>query len=231
MDVAIFVPETESRRSTELARKVCGRCPEVDACRFFAVPIPGLRGVWGATTSRDRGRLRNLGGGAAMSDQVLDDVPEPSAPELDALEAEELDDVETSAESTARGPVPACAVCRQPLEPERVRRLAVTCSRQSCQAQHKRNLDQARKLRDKAKSNGHLEPERAPAVAATPVAVALSADAYHANGRGNHASNGWGQAENPQVPLEAVSAWLAALPPAVTAVELGTGWRLARTGA
>ncbi len=224
MDVSLFVPEVENRRTVEVAMKTCGSCPEVDACRSFAVPLPGLRGVWGATTSRDRERLRNLGGGAAMSEPVLDDVDEPSPDELGALEAELAE--EGPVEVPVPQPGPPCVVCGQLLEPERVAKKPVTCAKQSCQTEHRRERERQSKARLAARSNGHAQPEAVPAVAAAPVAVAVSADAYPGDGLDAHAGNG--KAEDPQVPLEAVSVWLRTLPAPVRGVVLD-GWQIVRS--
>ena len=228
MDVAIFVPLVESQAATEVARKVCAGCPVMEECRSFAVPIAELKGIWAGTSSADRKRLRTIGRDGAMSEVALEGVPEPSADELVVLDPE-LANEEPLAEP-APAP-PTCVVCHHELEVERIRRRAVTCTNEDCQAEHRREHERQSKARLPRRGNGHVQPVGAPAVTAAPVAVALSDDAYPANGGGNHAGNGRGQVEDPQVPLEAVSAWLAALPPAVTAVELGTGWRLARTGA
>ncbi len=160
MDVTLFVPEHETPRSTEVARKVCATCPQVEQCRDYAVPLPQLRGVWGGTSSEQRRRLRSMRRDGVMSEPALQDLPPPLAPELATLEAE-LANEELPVEVTAPEPVPACVVCHRPLEAERTRKGAVTCSRETCQVEHRRD----RERRSKARSNGHRQPVAVPAVA------------------------------------------------------------------
>jgi WhiB family redox-sensing transcriptional regulator len=40
------------------AREVCFRCPVRADCRDYALGVPGLHGVWGGTSDRERRRLR-----------------------------------------------------------------------------------------------------------------------------------------------------------------------------
>jgi WhiB family redox-sensing transcriptional regulator len=53
-----FADKTDHARAAK-AKKVCRPCPVVDACRDYAVSIPGLDGVWGATTPTDRVNIRH----------------------------------------------------------------------------------------------------------------------------------------------------------------------------
>ncbi len=42
----------------EAARRVCGSCPVLAACRDYAVPVSELKGVWGGLSEVERRRLR-----------------------------------------------------------------------------------------------------------------------------------------------------------------------------
>jgi WhiB family redox-sensing transcriptional regulator len=52
----------------DAARAVCGACPVSEKCRDYALAIPGLRGVWGGLSEREREQLRQDG---------VVDTPEP----------------------------------------------------------------------------------------------------------------------------------------------------------
>ena len=82
----LFVPEYENRRSTEVARKTCGTCPEAGPCLAFAVPLTSLRGVWGGRTSEQRRRLRRIARMAPTS--PAEDLEGPTDEELAEVEAE-----------------------------------------------------------------------------------------------------------------------------------------------
>lgn len=43
------------------AKQICRGCPVVRQCRDHAVNAPELHGIWGATTPRERERLRRRG--------------------------------------------------------------------------------------------------------------------------------------------------------------------------
>lgn len=40
------------------AKSVCALCPVRSECLLYAMERPSLVGVWGGTSSRDRGRMR-----------------------------------------------------------------------------------------------------------------------------------------------------------------------------
>lgn len=46
------------RTRPEKARALCGGCSQLGPCRRFAMERPGLVGVWGGTTRREREALR-----------------------------------------------------------------------------------------------------------------------------------------------------------------------------
>lgn len=52
----LFFPEQGSH--TEPAKRVCRGCPVMVVCRDYAVRRPELVGVWGATSGRQRERMR-----------------------------------------------------------------------------------------------------------------------------------------------------------------------------
>ena len=43
----------------DAARAVCGACPVEADCREYALGVPGLKGVWGGLSERERERLRH----------------------------------------------------------------------------------------------------------------------------------------------------------------------------
>ncbi|WP_442814218.1 WhiB family transcriptional regulator [Streptomyces sp. NBC_00151] len=43
------------------ARALCAGCGFLDACRAYALENPGLYGVWGGTTRRERQAVRRRG--------------------------------------------------------------------------------------------------------------------------------------------------------------------------
>lgn len=49
------------------ARAICAQCPVQSECLEYALPVPGLRGVWGGTSERERRQLRE----AATASQLL----------------------------------------------------------------------------------------------------------------------------------------------------------------
>lgn len=55
-DPEIFV--SDNLGDQNYAKSVCLNCPVVDACLRYAMERPALVGVWGGTSSRDRGRMR-----------------------------------------------------------------------------------------------------------------------------------------------------------------------------
>lgn len=55
-DPEIFVSDSAAEQS--YAKGVCVNCPVQRECLVYAMERPALVGVWGGTTSRDRGRMR-----------------------------------------------------------------------------------------------------------------------------------------------------------------------------
>lgn len=49
------------------ARQVCETCPVRIVCLQHALDVPELYGIWGATSARERARLRNRGRAAMQS--------------------------------------------------------------------------------------------------------------------------------------------------------------------
>lgn len=43
------------------AKQICHACPVIRQCRDHAVNAPELHGIWGATTPRERERMRRCG--------------------------------------------------------------------------------------------------------------------------------------------------------------------------
>ncbi len=105
MPADVFVPASEAPASVRVAKKVCGECAELDGYRQYALGMPWLRGVWGASTSQERERERRLGRGGAVTD--LADL-EPTADELEALDR---DEAEAFDERPALAELPTCPIC------------------------------------------------------------------------------------------------------------------------
>jgi WhiB family transcriptional regulator, redox-sensing transcriptional regulator len=82
--VALFMPQRGE--PTEPAKAICSACPELEPCLDYAVGIPRLPGVWGATTWRDRRLLRRSLGSREHDVNALDGVPEPDELELAEIE-------------------------------------------------------------------------------------------------------------------------------------------------
>lgn len=55
-DPAIFFPDRGG--SNQDAKKVCASCPVRTECLTYALADPTLTGVWGGTTTQQRGRIR-----------------------------------------------------------------------------------------------------------------------------------------------------------------------------
>jgi WhiB family redox-sensing transcriptional regulator len=54
----------EAGRSAAIAKAICARCPVQAPCLAYALARPGLRGVWGGLSERERRAVRQLAGGA-----------------------------------------------------------------------------------------------------------------------------------------------------------------------
>ena len=60
-ELDLWFPEKEFPSTTAQAREVCGRCPVARQCLEYALGFTGHRaprGVWGATTTNERARIR-----------------------------------------------------------------------------------------------------------------------------------------------------------------------------
>lgn len=57
-DYAIFYPRKGQVQTVRAAKAVCRKCPVLDQCLLFALETDERHGIWGATTVRDRRRLR-----------------------------------------------------------------------------------------------------------------------------------------------------------------------------
>jgi WhiB family redox-sensing transcriptional regulator len=49
----------ENTAESRQAEAICRACPVVRDCFRYALAVPGLRGIWGATSSRIRTMFRN----------------------------------------------------------------------------------------------------------------------------------------------------------------------------
>lgn len=53
---------SENRTDQKTAINLCNRCPYVEPCAAYAIPIADLYGVWGGLTAEDRQRIRRAEG-------------------------------------------------------------------------------------------------------------------------------------------------------------------------
>lgn len=59
-DPDLFFPEDySSRTQIRAAKAVCNQCPLLNPCLEYAVTQTDLDGIWGATTPRERQRIRS----------------------------------------------------------------------------------------------------------------------------------------------------------------------------
>ena len=55
----LFFPEEYTNPAIlQEAKAICNSCPLVANCLEYAIDIPSLEGIWGATTPRQRSRIR-----------------------------------------------------------------------------------------------------------------------------------------------------------------------------
>jgi hypothetical protein len=140
--VATFIPEREDKASTALAKKICGTCPEQKSCLAYALAADAsLRGVWGATDTRQRQALRRtltvmatvpLEAPSSFSHNgTLDDVDEPDDAELESIDAE----TDAPKQSTMAN----CSECGQEFLPQtRAGRPQYSCGPVCSRARHNR---------------------------------------------------------------------------------------------
>lgn len=57
-DPDMWFPAPSDEIATEAARAVCRACPVVTTCRDYAIPQPGLEGIWGGLTPDQRQQIR-----------------------------------------------------------------------------------------------------------------------------------------------------------------------------
>ena len=59
VDPDLFFPEMGDN-TTAKAQKVCANCPVMDKCLDYALAHPGITGVWGGTSEKERARMRRM---------------------------------------------------------------------------------------------------------------------------------------------------------------------------
>lgn len=57
-DAELWFPTPGDRTTALYAKAICRACPVKDVCLAEAVADPSIAGVWGATTDKDRQKLR-----------------------------------------------------------------------------------------------------------------------------------------------------------------------------
>lgn len=59
----LWFPQFEDRKTcNEEAKQICRSCPVRDQCLAFAMNNPNISGIWGATTTRERAKVRRAAG-------------------------------------------------------------------------------------------------------------------------------------------------------------------------
>jgi WhiB family redox-sensing transcriptional regulator len=58
VDLDRFFPEPQQHRLARAAKRTCNACPVQTCCLEEALGIPGVDGIWGGTTARERTRIR-----------------------------------------------------------------------------------------------------------------------------------------------------------------------------
>lgn len=69
-DPEIFFSDSHSGYANMAALSVCQWCPVQQPCREYALSHPGLHGVWGGLTQRDRDRIHRQMAAAAKEDDA-----------------------------------------------------------------------------------------------------------------------------------------------------------------
>lgn len=54
VDPDVFFPDERDEPTQAAARAVCAGCPVMAVCREYALARPGLKGIWGGLTDRER---------------------------------------------------------------------------------------------------------------------------------------------------------------------------------
>jgi Transcription factor WhiB len=133
-----FFPENdkEGRAKLRKALHVCRSCPEIRACRAYALTDPTLVGVWGGTSGQARRKLRR---GETVSEIDLTEPPSQNG---------SSHTVELVVPGTSEAE--ACSECGGPVGPRRQ-----TCSSTCAQER------QRRRRAERAKTRGpRSKPER-----------------------------------------------------------------------
>jgi WhiB family redox-sensing transcriptional regulator len=121
----------ERGKAADRAKRICRSCPEIAACLNFALVHHEPFGIWGGVSARDRRKLAR--GDEASTVIELDNVEEPAAVELQAIEAELV-----NGNGNGHG-APVCSQCNQPAVPGRP-----TCGQPACVAGHRRESKRRR---------------------------------------------------------------------------------------
>jgi WhiB family redox-sensing transcriptional regulator len=152
-DPAVFFPVQGAPVAP--AKAICAACPELEACRRWALGEPMLAGVWGGTSEHERRTLRRRG--AAMSEAV------------------ELGEVHRPRGRSEVGPhdgdaSPAtCSVCGGPIAARSLGYGARTCSAR-CRTEARRRRQRAGPERAPAPTPQRSEVTRAPEAVPAPAA-------------------------------------------------------------
>jgi len=65
VDPELFFPVSEVAGrydpAIQIAKALCRTCPVITPCREYALATPTLQGIWGATTDKERRKIRRGG--------------------------------------------------------------------------------------------------------------------------------------------------------------------------
>jgi WhiB family redox-sensing transcriptional regulator len=148
-------------QQTKRAKAVCSDCPERAACLAWALGDHRTRvvGIWGGTTELDRRKLRGRNGSAVVA--ALDDVAEPGAAALAAVEAEAI---ETGTGGPERAPngsgvlpveVHRCGHCGTRLVAHQAKWCSESCRRKAAYRRRGRKPRAVAAVATRAAVNGH----------------------------------------------------------------------------
>jgi WhiB family redox-sensing transcriptional regulator len=60
-DPEAFFPDQGRNDLNRQAKAVCSTCPVMDRCAAYALALPGIEGIWGGLSERDRESIRRNG--------------------------------------------------------------------------------------------------------------------------------------------------------------------------
>ena len=62
IDPELFFPKKGSIYESQVAKRMCRKCPLIEKCLEYALKDPEIKGIWGGTSEQQRYKLRNRSG-------------------------------------------------------------------------------------------------------------------------------------------------------------------------